>query len=181
MQSCTKMKAMQESCWVAHVPWGQGKVAASSATITCLGPLATESEKKEQDLHSHSPSLFLQMQILRFSDCFYAFLCFITANICRRHSVFFWATSSLNLDSPFTLFCFAFLFIRFTVRVKGFLSPPSPQGGKPDRFDLMPSLFYCHCNKPTLISQGFHHRCIPDKFTCAGVNGTLKMLESLRI
>lgn len=82
------MKDMQEGCWAAHMAWGQGKVAASSATIAYLGPLATESEKKEQDLHSHFPSL-LQMQILRFSDCFYAFSCFITANICRTHGASF--------------------------------------------------------------------------------------------
>lgn len=131
VQSCTKMKAMQEGCWVAHVPWGLGKVAASSATITYLCPLAIEAEKKEQDLHSHFPSLLLQMQIRRFSDCFYAFPCFITANICRRHSPPFWAISSLNLDSPFTLLCFvvfAFLFVWFAGMIKVFLSLPSLQG-----------------------------------------------------
>lgn len=104
VQSCTTVKAMQAGWQVAHMPWRQGKVAASSATITCLGPLATEPEKKEQDLHSLCtliPQLFLQMQILKFSDRFHAFPCFITANICRRHASF-WAISSLDLDSPFT-------------------------------------------------------------------------------
>lgn len=151
MQSYTKMKAMQEGYWVAHVPWGQGKVAASPATITYLGPLATDSEKKEQDLHSRFPSLLLQMQMLRFSDCFYAFPCFITANICRRHLL----KPGFSLH-PLVLCCLCFSICVVCRNDKDVSLLTLPAEVKPDRFDLKPSLLYCcHCNKPTFFLRVF--------------------------
>lgn len=51
------MKAMQEGCWVTHMPWGPGKITALPATITCLGPLATVREKRARSVLSFPFSL----------------------------------------------------------------------------------------------------------------------------
>lgn len=80
------MKAMQGGCEVAHIPWRKEKVPAVSATITCLGSLAIEPERKEQHLHSDFPSFFLQMANTRVSRLLFCLPVLHQANICRTLS-----------------------------------------------------------------------------------------------
>lgn len=132
VQSCTTVKAMQAGWQDAHMPWRQGKVAASSATITCLGPLATVREKRARSalsLHSHSPTLSADAntQIFRPLSC----LPMLHHSKYLQETCFFLSHLLLRPRFSLHLFCFAvfaFLVVWFAGRIKVFLSLPSLQG-----------------------------------------------------
>lgn len=91
----------------------------------CLSPLATESKKRARS------ALIPRVSFCRckYSDFQVAFM----PSHASSQQIFasFWVISSLDLDSPFTLFCFvvfAFLSVWFAGRIKVFLSLPSLQG-----------------------------------------------------
>lgn len=96
-QRCTEMKAMQGGCEVAHIPWRKEKVPAVSATITCLGSLAIEPERKEQYLHSDFPSFFLQMANSWVFRLLFCLPLLHQANICRTLSASVWPVLSCVL------------------------------------------------------------------------------------